>query len=60
VLAAESRSELPYHFGVNLVGDVVVGGRVVVRAGAVVRDVPAPAPVPLFARDVPPEYGGPR
>ncbi len=60
VLVSESRSELPYHFGVNLVSDVVVGGRVVVRAGAVVRDVPTPAPVPLFARDVPPEYGGPR
>ena len=46
VLVAESRSELPYHFGVNLVSDVVVGGRVVVRAGAVVHDAPAPDPVP--------------
>ena len=59
VLAAESRSELPYHFGVNLVGDVVVGGRVVVRAGAVVHDAPAPDPVPAFVRNGPPEYGGP-
>ncbi len=60
VLVAESRSELPYHFGVNLVGDVVIGGRVAVLAGAVAHDLPAPAPVPLFARDVPPEYGGPQ
>jgi imidazolonepropionase len=36
VLSAESRTELPYHFGVNLVGDVVVGGRVAVQAGVVV------------------------
>ncbi len=36
VLSAASRSELPYHFGVNLVGDVVVGGRVVVHGGALV------------------------
>jgi imidazolonepropionase len=60
VLVAESRSELPYHFGVNLVSDVVVGGRVVVRTGTIVHDAPAPDPVPAFARDVPPEYGGPR
>ncbi len=60
VLVAESRSELPYHFGVNLVGDVVVGGRVVVRDGAVDRDVSAPESVPLLARDVSREAGGPR
>ena len=59
VLLAESRSELPYHFGVNLVGDVVVGGRVVVHAGAVAHDTPASEPVPLFARDASPEAGGP-
>jgi imidazolonepropionase len=42
VLVAESRTELPYHFGVNLVGDVVVGGRVAVLDGVVARDgVPA-------------------
>jgi len=58
VLAAASRTELPYHFGVNLVGDVVVGGRVVVRDGAVIHDAPALDPVSLFARDAPPEYGG--
>lgn len=50
VLSAASRTELPYHFGVNLVGDVVVGGRVVVHDGAVVRGVAGPAPVPTFAR----------
>jgi imidazolonepropionase len=33
VLASASRSELPYHFGVNLVNDVVVGGRLVVDDG---------------------------
>ena len=60
VLVAESRRELPYHFGVNLVGDVVVGGRVVVRDGAVDRDSPAPRPVPLMARDATLEAGGPR
>ena len=30
VLDAASHEELPYHFGVNLVGVVVAGGRVVV------------------------------
>ena len=52
VLVAESRSELPYHFGVNLVGDVVVGGRVAVQDGVAVHGVPAPEPGPLSARDV--------
>lgn len=33
VLGPSSRSELPYHFGVNLVRDVVVGGRLVVDEG---------------------------
>jgi imidazolonepropionase len=54
VLSAASRTELPYHFGVNLVSDVVVGGRVVVHAGGVVRDAGAPAPVPLLARGAEP------
>jgi len=58
VLVAESRTELPYHFGVNLVGDVVLGGRVVVRDGAVAHDTPALKPVPLFARGVSHESGG--
>ncbi|MCX6363197.1 MAG: imidazolonepropionase [Actinobacteria bacterium] len=60
VLVAESRTELPYHFGVNLVGDVVVGGRVVVHDGAVAHDEPALEPVPRFARDAFPSAGGPR
>jgi len=51
VLLAASRTELPYHFGVNLVGDVVVGGRVAVREGVIARDARSPEPVPLFARD---------
>jgi imidazolonepropionase len=38
VLATDNRHDLPYHFGVNLVGDVVVGGRVVVHGGARVAD----------------------
>jgi imidazolonepropionase len=50
VLSASSRSELPYHFGVNLVSDVVIGGRVVVHDGRVVSDVRAPAPLPLLER----------
>jgi imidazolonepropionase len=45
VLSAASRTELPYHFGVNLVTDVVVGGRVVVRDGTVARGAEAPEPV---------------
>ncbi len=44
VLVAESRTELPYHFGVNLVSDVVLGGRVVVQDGVVPRAAPAPEP----------------
>jgi imidazolonepropionase len=53
VLAAESRSELPYHFGVNLVSDVVIGGRVVVRDGVVSHDPSVPA-----AGEVTRELGG--
>jgi len=34
VLVSADRQELPYHFGVNLVSDVVVDGRVVVQGGA--------------------------
>jgi len=34
VLVSANRRELPYHFGVNLVSDVVVAGGVVVRDGA--------------------------
>ena len=34
VLVSTTRRELPYHFGVNLVSDVVVAGAVVVRDGA--------------------------
>jgi imidazolonepropionase len=33
VLVAANHRELPYHFGVNLVDSVVVGGRVVVQGG---------------------------
>jgi imidazolonepropionase len=36
VLRSAARSELPYHFGVNLVGDVVLDGRLVVADGRVV------------------------
>ena len=43
VLSAASRTELPYHFGVNLVSDVVVGGRVVVDDGRVVPQAGEPA-----------------
>lgn len=50
VLCCESRSELPYHFGVNLVSDVVVGGAVVVAGGDVVCGAAAPEPVPVFCR----------
>ena len=53
VLVAESRTELPYHFGVNLVGDVVVGGRVVVRDGVVdARRADAAEPVPAVRPSV--------
>lgn len=38
VLASASRTELPYHFGINLVTDVVVDGRVVVSSGQVTGD----------------------
>ena len=58
VLVAESRTELPYHFGVNLVGDVVLGGRVVVHDGVVTHCAPAPEPVPPFARDAAVAAGG--
>jgi imidazolonepropionase len=58
VLVAASRTELPYHFGVNLVGDVVVGGRVVVQDGVATHGAPAPEPVPLFARGTSPDSGG--
>ncbi len=34
VLTVDDHHELPYHFGVNLVGSVVVGGKVVVQNGA--------------------------
>ena len=33
ILAAASRYELPYHFGVNLVDGVIAGGELVVRGG---------------------------
>jgi imidazolonepropionase len=59
VLTADSRSEVPYHFGVNLVGDVVLGGRVVVQDGVVTHRTP-PAPVPFFARGPSPDAAGPR
>ena len=58
VLAAESRTELPYHFGVNLVGDVVVGGRVAVQDGVIDRGAPAPEPVPSFVRATASDAGG--
>ena len=48
VLSAPSRTELPYHFGVNLVSDVIVAGRVVVRDGRVVPAGDAPAPPPAL------------
>jgi imidazolonepropionase len=50
VLASPSRTEVPYHFGVNLVSDVVVEGRVVVYDGAVVPGAERPAPAPRFPR----------
>jgi imidazolonepropionase len=55
VLAFAGRTELPYHFGVNLVSDVVVGGCVVVHDGVVAPGTGAPQPVPIF-----PPPGGPR
>jgi imidazolonepropionase len=58
VLVAESRTELPYHFGVNLVGDVVVGGRVAVQDGVVAREAPAPEPVAPLAGQASPNRGG--
>ncbi len=42
ILAAETRFELPYHFGVNLVDGVIAGGELVVRGGAFLG-VPATA-----------------
>jgi imidazolonepropionase len=59
VLVAQSRSELPYHFGVNLVTDVVVGGAVVVQDGAV-TGAAAPQPVPIFPRRAAAGRGGDR
>jgi imidazolonepropionase len=58
VLVAASRTELPYHFGVNLVDDVVVGGSVVVQAGVVVPGVPVRDVAPPSARDASLERGG--
>ena len=58
VLVAETRTELPYHFGVNLVGDVVVGGRVAVQDGVVAREAPAPETVAPLARQASPDRGG--
>jgi len=58
VLVAASRTELPYHFGVNLVGDVVIGGHVAVQDGVATHDASAPEPVPPFARDASPGAGG--
>jgi len=49
VLSAASRTELPYHYGVNLVEHVVLDGRVVVRAGVVEPSMPALEPVVPFA-----------
>jgi imidazolonepropionase len=37
VLDAASHQELPYHFGVNLVDSVIVGGALVVRGGRIVE-----------------------
>ena len=59
VLVAESRTELPYHFGVNLVTDVIVGGAVVVQDGAL-TDAAAPQPVPSFPRPTAARGGGDR
>jgi imidazolonepropionase len=58
VLVAESRTELPYHFGVNLVGDVVVGGRVVVHDGVVMHDASSPVPASSSTPDGYPDSGG--
>ena len=58
VLVAESRTELPYHFGVNLVDDVVLGGRVVVRDGVVVHAAPARESAASSARDASAAAGG--
>jgi len=58
VLVAESRTELPYHFGVNLVSDVVVGGRVAVQDGVVAREAPAPEPAAPLAKQAFPDRGG--
>ena len=46
VLGSPSRTELPYHFGVNLVTDVVLDGRPVVLAGQVVDQTVSAAGVP--------------
>lgn len=43
VLSSETHDDLPYHFGVNLVAGVVVGGRVVVQDGRVVARDGQPA-----------------
>ena len=41
MLDTPDRAELPYHFGVNLVSDVVVDGRVVVLEGGVTHGLAA-------------------
>ncbi len=58
ILVAESRTEMPYHFGVNLIDDVVVGGHVAVQDGIIDRGAPAPEPVPSFARATVSDAGG--
>jgi imidazolonepropionase len=60
VLIGDSRTELPYHFGVDLVGDVVLGGRVVVQDGVITHDAVTSAPASLHAREDASERGGPR
>jgi len=60
VLDAPGRTELPYHFGVNLVTDVVVGGQVVVHDRTVAADPGAPVPVPVTAVGPAERPGGPR
>jgi imidazolonepropionase len=43
VLDTSTHQELPYHWGVNLVSGVLVGGQVVVRDRQVVRPPVAPS-----------------
>jgi imidazolonepropionase len=47
VLDAATHQELPYHWGVNLVTGVLIGGEVVVRDRQVVQSAAAPACGPL-------------